>query len=218
MSTTFFHTPVYFCSSSYLVTWPCMNILSEKLPKPTQFMYFILDFLLKISTTNRELPASLRLATYVHTIVLHTNSLEKAKLEDPKFVKQVKAQSFKMIYDYMQQKHIKLMSCLESLPKEYHKLPFYAYFTKTIPIVAFNKEDDVMLWHQRLIHCRSHFLKNASLHVDGVPNLSSFNFDDVLKWPTCLKTNLTKNFGKKSLCNTVKRLYQGLFIDFSFSG
>ena len=30
-----------------------------------------------------------------------SNSLEKAKSEDPEFVKQVKAQSLKLIYDYM---------------------------------------------------------------------------------------------------------------------
>ena len=75
-----------------------------------------------------------------------------------------------------------------------------------------------MLWHQRLIHCGSHSLQSASLYVDGVPNLSAFNFDDILKCPTCLKVNLTKNFGKKSLRNSVERPYQGLFIDFFFSG
>jgi hypothetical protein len=56
-------------------------------------------------------------------------------------------------------------------------------------------------------------------HVDGVPNLSSFKFDDLLKCPTCLKTNLTKSAaGKKSLWDTVTRPYQGLYIDFAFSG
>ena len=48
--------------------------------------------------------------------------------------------------------------------------------------------------------------------------MSAFNFDDILKCPTCLKTNLTKNFGKQSLCNSVERPYKGLFIDFAFSG
>ena len=63
-----------------------------------------------------------------------------------------------------------------------------------------------------------HSLKSASLYVDGVSNLSAFNFDDIRKYPTCLKTNLIKNFGKKSLRDSVKRPYQGLFIDFAFSG
>ena len=75
-----------------------------------------------------------------------------------------------------------------------------------------------MLWHQRLIHCGSHSLKSASLYVDEFPNLSAFNFNDIIKCPTCLRTILTKNFGKKSLCDSVERPYQGLFIDFAFSG
>ena len=118
----------------------------------------------------------------------------------------------------MQAKHIKLMSCIKILPEEYHKLPFHEYYAKTIPIAAFNKEVEAMLQHQRLIYYGSHLLKSALLYIDGVPNLSAFNFDNVLKYPTCLKTNLIKCFGKKSPCETVQRLYQGLFIDFLSPG
>ena len=118
----------------------------------------------------------------------------------------------------MQEKHIELMSCLESLPKEYHLLPFHKYYAKNIPILALNKEAEAMLWHQCLIHCGSHSLQSASLYVDGVPNVSAFNFDDILKCPTCLKVNLTKNFGKKSLRDSGERPYQGLFIDFASPG
>ena len=89
------------------------------------------------------------------------------------------------------------MSCLESLPEEYHSLPFHEYFAKTIPIAALNKKGEAILWNERLIHCGSHYLKSASLHVDRVPNLSAFNFDDILKCPTCLKTNLTNFFERK---------------------
>ena len=117
----------------------------------------------------------------------------------------------------MQDKHIKLMSCLKSLPEEYYSLPFHKYFAKTIPIAALNKETEAILWHQRLIRCGSHFLKSASLYLDRVPNLSTFNFDDIIKCPTCLKTNLTKNFGKTSLRDSVECPYQGLFIDCAFS-
>ena len=97
-------------------------------------------------------------------------------------------------------------------------LPFNKYFAKTIPIEALNKETEAMLWHQHLIYCGSHLLKSASLYVNGVPNLFAFNFDDILKYSTCLKTNLTKDFGKKSLRDSVEHPYQGLFIVFSFSG
>ena len=70
---SFFHTPVCFCSSSRLVTRPHMNILSnENLPEPTQFMYSILDFLLKFSPTIRQLPAHYTECTHEHTPVLRT--------------------------------------------------------------------------------------------------------------------------------------------------
>ena len=86
------------------------------------------------------------------------------------------------------------------------------------PIAALNKEAEAIMWQQRPIHCGSHSIQSASLYVDDVPNLSAFHFDHVLKCPTCLKVNLTKNFSKKGLRDSVERLYQGLFINFAFSG
>ena len=93
----------------------------------------------------------------------------------------------------MQEKQFELRLCLESLPEEYHSLPFQEYFAKTIPIAALNNEAEAMLWHQRLIHC-------------------------VLKCPTCLKVNLTKDFGKTSLRDSVERPFQELLIVFAFFG
>ena len=146
------------------------------------------------------------------------NSLGKALAEDEDFVERVKIQSLKLIYEYMQDKHIELMSCLESLPENYDSLPFDENFAKTIPIVALNKEVEAILWHQRLIHCGSHSLQSTSLYDDRVQNLAAFYFNDILKYPICLKTNLTKNFRKKSLCDSVERPYQDLCIDFTFLG
>ena len=51
---------------------PHMNILSVQLPEPTFFMYSILDYLLKFSTTNRKLPSIILTAKHEHTVVLHT--------------------------------------------------------------------------------------------------------------------------------------------------
>ena len=98
------------------------------------------------------------------------------------------------------------MSCLEYFPEEYHKLPFHEYCAKNILIAALKKEAEVMLWHLCLIHCGSHSLKSASLYVDGVPNLLAFNFDDVVKCLTCLKTNLIKSFGKHFYPGTTKKI------------
>jgi hypothetical protein len=82
------------------------------------------------------------------------------------------------------------MSILESLPEEYYEacihLPFHEYTGASTPVNALNKEAEALLWHQRLIHCGPHSLKGIHNHVDGVTNLSSFKFDDLLKCPTCL--------------------------------
>ena len=59
----------------------------------------------------------------------------------------------------------------------------------------------------------------AYKYIDGVPNLSQFDFDDVTRCPTCTKANLCKNSpSKQSLSEMVTCPYQGLFIDFGFSG
>ena len=49
-----------------------MNILNVQLPEPTFFIYSFLDYLLKFSTPNRELPSIFILITHEHTIVLRT--------------------------------------------------------------------------------------------------------------------------------------------------
>ena len=76
-----------------------------------------------------------------------------------------------------------------------------------------------MIWHQHLIHLSPLTLQNAYKYVKGIPNLSNFSFNDVKNCPTCINANMRKNSaGKQSLSKTVLHPYQGLFIDFGFSG
>jgi hypothetical protein len=135
--------------------------------------------------------------------------------DDPVFQADCKQKHLELIYNHQQKEYVKLMSILESLPEEYYEacinLPFHEYTGASTPINALFKEAEALLWHQRLIHCGPNPLKDLHNHVDDVPNLSSFKVDVLLKCPTCLKTNLTKSAaGKKSLCDTVTRPYQGL--------
>ena len=53
---------------------------------------------------------------------LKATVLNSALAEDKEFIERVKVQSLKLIYEHMQDKHIEMMSCLESLPEEYHSL------------------------------------------------------------------------------------------------
>ena len=61
--------------------------------------------------------------------------------------------------------------------------------------------------------------KDLHTHVDGIPNLSRFKFNDYLNCPTCLRANLGKNpSSHESLRSRLKLPYQGMYIDFGFSG
>ena len=109
-----------------------------------------------------------------------------------------------MLYNYQQNKHVELMLVMESLPEEYHSLPFHTFLANTLPINVVNMEAEAMLWHQRLVYCGPHLMKRIHEHVDGVPNPSKFEFHAILKCPTCLKINLTKSSVKfYSLRDTV---------------
>ena len=76
-----------------------------------------------------------------------------------------------------------------------------------------------MLWHQRLIHCGQHTLKDLHCHVNGIPDLLKTKFNDLTHCATCMKANLTKSAaGHSSLQDSLTHPYQGLYIDFGFSG
>ena len=62
-------------------------------------------------------------------------------------------------------------------------------------------------------------MKEAHKHIEGVPNMFKFSFNDLTRCATCIKSKLTKNSsGNKSLKNLLLRAYQGLYIDFGFAG
>ena len=124
-----------------------------------------------------------------------------------------------LIYDHQQQEHIRLLNELESVPTHFHKLPFHSWIHHNTPVHALSKQAHEMIWHQRLIHLSPQTIKEAYNYVDGIPDLSCFNFDDVTKCPTSIKANLRKNSPtKRSLSEMVTCPYQGLFIDFGFLG
>ena len=76
-----------------------------------------------------------------------------------------------------------------------------------------------MIWQQRLIHLSPGTIQEVYKHVNGVPNLSRFEFDDISNCTTCTKANLCKNsLTRRSLTKMVTCPYQGLFIDFIFLG
>ena len=105
------------------------------------------------------------------------------------------------------------------MPQEFHSLPFHYWGTKTFTIQSLSDDARDLLWHQRLIHCGQHTLKDLHKHVEGIPNLFKTKFNDLTKCAICLKANLTKaSPGHKSLRKSLSVPYQGLYIDFGFPG
>ena len=150
-------------------------------------------------------------------------SSEVLKEVDSKFKQECKTKALEMLYQFQQDQHIELMSQLESLPKDISenvtKLPLHNLMYTIMPVNALNKEAEELLWHQRLIHGGDHNYDTIKKHVDGIPNMSGLEFDDVTKCSTCLRTKLTKvSPGHTSLRDKLKVPYQGLYVDFGFSG
>lgn len=89
----------------------------------------------------------------------------------------------------------------------------------TSPLNALNKDTEELLWHIQLAHGGDHNHDSLYKHIDGIPNFSNLKFDDMNKWSTCLRVKLTKNTaGHQSLRNHLTSPYQGLYVDFGFSG
>ena len=62
-------------------------------------------------------------------------------------------------------------------------------------------------------------MKDAHKHIEGVPNMSKFSFNDLTRCATCIKSKLTKNApGHRSLRDSLTTPYQGLYVDFGFAG
>ena len=147
------------------------------------------------------------------------NSLKIAYESDKEFYDSCDSLKLQYLYEYQQQKHIELMDVLTQVPPEFHSIPFHLWDTEEAVVDSITDSARELLWHQLLIHIGQHSMKNIHLHVNGVPNLSNAKFDDLTKCATCLKANLTKSTaGHTSLRESLSRAYQGLFIDFGFSG
>ena len=96
-------------------------------------------------------------------------------------------------------------------------IPWYTILKENVPVQSIKADTERMLWHQRLGHPSDAYLYNAHRHMKGVPRFK--HHDPILeKCPTCIQAKQTKEPpGENSTC-TATQPYQGLSIDFSFSG
>ena len=96
-------------------------------------------------------------------------------------------------------------------------IPFRAMIEESIPINAIKARTAKLLWHQRLGHPCDEYLYNAHKFIDGVPKFSRQS-SVIDQCPTCIQSKQTKEAPGKHTTRTATQPYQGLSIDFSFSG
>ena len=89
--------------------------------------------------------------------------------------------------------------------------------TVPIPIAAIKNCTTRMLWHQRLGHPCDQYLYNAHKAIDGVPKFAS-KPRVLTTCPTCIQAKHTKSPAGPHSTHVATQPYQGLSIDFSFSG
>ena len=74
-----------------------------------------------------------------------------------------------------------------------------------------------LLWHQRLGHCSDNYLYHAHAHIDGVPEFK--HHEGVLdQCPACIQGKMKKRAAGHVSTKKATRPWQGLSIDFAFTG
>ena len=146
----------------------------------------------------------------------HTSSTIAIE-EDPEFKAECERATILAIHSYQEMEYSKLRSELYSVPQNLHQLPFHEYIQKNTPVDSIKTSTERLLWHQRLCHPSDYYLYNAHKHVDGVPRFA--HMDRVLDiCPTCVRSKQTKEPAGPNTTRVATEPYQGLSIDFSFSG
>jgi len=136
---------------------------------------------------------------------------------NPEFSEQCRKATILAIHGYHKVVKTKLREEMTKLPTQFHLLPFHEYIQSNTPVSTIKAATERLLWQQRLGHPSDYYLFNAHRHADGVPRFP--HMDRVLYiCPTCIHSKQTKNAAGGNTTRTAEQPYQGLSIDFSFSG
>ena len=152
-----------------------------------------------------------------HPNATPSTSSAKALEDDPDFAAACERATIQAIFAYQEDEYDTLRSSLKDTPRLYHGLPFHEFIQKYTPVSTIKAETERLLWHQRLGHPSDYYLYHAHKHVTGVPRFSHEH--PVLdRCPTCIQAKQTKEPAGKNSTRSATVPYQGLSIDFSFSG
>jgi len=136
---------------------------------------------------------------------------------DPEFAEQCQKATVLAIHGYHKAVETQLREEMTKLPAQFHSLPFHECIQSNTPASAIKAATERLLWHQRLGHPSNCYLFNAHRHADGVPQFPHMDrVRDIC--PTCVCSKQTKNAAGGNTARTAEQPYQGLSIDFSFSG
>ena len=147
------------------------------------------------------------------------NSLELARKKDARFVQLVENLTDEAVKLYKKHKLDELDEEMELLPDAYqkYKADIKKLVETNVPIKAIRTRTEKMIWHQRMAHPCDEYLYNAHKSIDGVPK-----FDRVTsvldECPVCIQAKQTKEPAGNKTTKVATVPYQGLSIDFSFSG
>eukprot|EP00536_Pseudo-nitzschia_multiseries_P004809 jgi/Psemu1/10927/gm1.10927_g len=129
-------------------------------------------------------------------------------------------------YDTYTSNLVTLQQCTEAAraqsdttntPKFDAKLFFTKLVDKNIPIQAIKAKTSKLLWHQRLGHPCDDFLYNAHKHILGVPKFQR-QTSILDQCPTCIQCKQTKCPAGSRSTRKATQPFQGLSINFAFSG
>ena len=97
------------------------------------------------------------------------------------------------------------------------KTNFTKIADKHIPIQAIKAKTSKLLWHQRLEHSSDDFLYQAHKHILGVPKFKC-QTSILDQCPTCIQCKQTKTPASSHSTRKATQPFQGLSVDFAFSG
>ena len=97
-----------------------------------------LCYTMSLIICKNRLPADFEEATVV-------NSFEKAYRDDLPYRKACDAKAVELIYKHQEQEHLKLMHVLESVPKQFHSLPFSCWIKHNTSVHALTEKAHEML-------------------------------------------------------------------------
>ena len=148
------------------------------------------------------------------------NSFNLARTKDTSFVDVCKHAVNAEIAIIKAAKHRELNDALRAMPDKFQGINLWGLklvIDKSIPVYAIRSRTEKLLWHQRLGHPCDEYLYNAHKYITGVPKFDRQT--SVLdQCPTCIQAKQTKVPARPHSTRVATQPYQGLSIDFCFTG